>query len=225
MGEILIKNMEIVVPGEVLAKGMDLVPDNGTFRKNEDIVSSIVGLSSIEGRLVKVIPLTGRYMPKTGDYVIGKITGIKFSSWTVDINSPYEGSLGMSKGVEEFIDPVEDDLSDFYDINDKIYIKVLSVGKNKQIQLTMKDEKARKLTGGKIIEIDPAKVPRVIGRRGSMVKMITRNTKCDVLVGQNGRIWVSGPQENIRLVTRIIKRIEKEAHVKGLTDRIEKMLK
>ena len=54
-----------------------------------------------------------------------------------------------------------------------------------------------------------------------MIKLLKNLTKCNIFVTQNGRIWIKG--ENIayeRLLIDAIKKIEKEAHTVGLTDRM-----
>jgi len=38
----------------------------------------------------------------------------------------------------------------------------------------MEDRRCRKLRGGRIIQIYPSKVPRVIGKKGTMVKQIKK---------------------------------------------------
>lgn len=63
MKEIFIKDKDIVVPGEDLAVGMDYVPSTGTYRDGENIVATQLGMVSITGRVVKLIPLSGRYLP------------------------------------------------------------------------------------------------------------------------------------------------------------------
>jgi exosome complex component RRP4 len=66
------------------------------------------------------------------------------------------------------------------------------------------------------------KVPRLVGKKGSMISMIKDRTGCSIYVGQNGVAWVSG--KNLQQVEEIINKIEKESHKEGLTDSIEKML-
>jgi exosome complex component RRP4 len=79
MSNLLVDEKEIVVPGELVAEGMDYIPAVGTFREGDKIVSSLLGLVNLSGRLIKVIPLSGRYIPKSGDVVIGKVADIGFS--------------------------------------------------------------------------------------------------------------------------------------------------
>ena len=50
-----------------------------------------------------------------------------------------------------------------------VALDVPSVDEAMRVQLSMADPQFGRLTGGQIIEISPAKVPRLIGRGGSMV--------------------------------------------------------
>ena len=58
MSKILIDDKSIAVPGETLAIGMEVLPGLGTYREGEKIVANRLGLASIEGRAVKLIPLS-----------------------------------------------------------------------------------------------------------------------------------------------------------------------
>ena len=81
------------------------------------------------------------------------------------------------------------------------------------------------MSGGQLIEIEPIKVPRVIGKKGSMISMLKRYTNCRIFIGQNGRIWIDGKTDAVARVTLVIRKIEAEAHIKGLTDRVTRLLK
>ena len=63
---------KIVVPGEVVAKG-DYLPGEWTEKRGEEIVSIRYGLAEEANRLVKVIPLSGVYIPRRGNVIIGKV--------------------------------------------------------------------------------------------------------------------------------------------------------
>jgi exosome complex component RRP4 len=67
-------------------------------------------------------------------------------------------------------------------------------------------------------------VPRVIGKKGSMIKLLKQMTKCEITVGQNGNIWIKGERQMEDIVERAIFKIDQEAHIPGLTDRIKKIL-
>lgn len=97
--------------------------------------------------------------------------------------------------------------------------------KKKKLQITLKDHNLFKIKGGYIIDVEPTKVPRIIGKKGSMISLLKNYTKCRIFVGQNGRIWIDGSDEGVQKVIDTIKMIETEALSYGLTDKVEKLLK
>lgn len=223
MIKLLIKEREIVVPGHELAEGMEYLPSSGTYRDQNKIISNKLGVVSVNKNIIKVIPLTGRYMPKVDDVVIGRILEIGFYGWSVDIGSAYPATLSI-RDATEFIDK-EEDLTKYYDYGDIIAARVNRVTRYKSIDITTKGPGLRKLIGGKVIEVTPSKVPRMIGKQGSMISMIKDYTGCNLLVGQNGKVWVKGTSlEKENLVTKMIMKIEQESHIDGLTDKIKNLL-
>lgn len=224
MSNVLVKEKEIVVPGEALAEGMDYLPGAGTYRLNDRIIAKKLGLVNISGRAIKLVPLAGRYLPKFGDKIIAKVTDITMNGWIVDINSAYSAFLSMRDASSRFIRKGED-LTKIYDVGDYIRAKVIKVTSQNLIDLTMKEPGLNKLRKGRIIHINPHKVPRVIGKEGSMVSLIKNKTNCSIVVGQNGVVWISSENLDNELVAeKAIKKIEQEAHLGGLTDRMEKFL-
>lgn len=224
MGELKVKDREIVVPGEILAKGMDYLPSGAAFREKENIIASQVGLVNISGRLVKLVPLSGVYNPRRGDTVIGVITNVSMSSWTIDIGDPYLAMLPLKEATSEYIERGTD-LSNYYKHDDIVVAKITNVTKSKLIDLTMKGVGLRKLRGGCIIEVSPPKVPRIIGKEGSMVSLIKEKTDTKMIVGQNGKVWIySLDPKNVLKAIEAVKFIEKNAHKEGLTDQVKKLL-
>ncbi|MEM3069157.1 MAG: KH domain-containing protein, partial [Nitrososphaerales archaeon] len=67
-------------------------------------------------------------------------------------------------------------------------------------------------------------VPRLIGKKGSMIKTIESATNCKLIIGQNGIILIVGPPDGILLATQAIKMVESEAHLAGLTKNIQSFL-
>ena len=103
--------------------------------------------------------------------------------------------------------------------------KIVNVTKSVAIDLSMKGPGLRKLTDGTIIKIAPSKVPRVIGKQGSMINLIKEKTGCKVSVGQNGLVWVQGEDTAKELIAiNAIKEIDRKAQTKGLTEEITKLL-
>jgi len=224
MGKINVKNKDIVIPGEDLAEGMDYLPAAGTYREGDKIISLQLGIANVNGRLVKVIPLAGNYFPKNGDTVIGRITNMSFSSWFVDVGYAYEAVLSLKDASSEYIERGAD-LSRYFNFGDYIMCKITNVNKSMAIDLSMKGPGLRKLKGGNIIKICPSKVPRVIGKQGSMINLIKDKTGCKISIGQNGLVWLSGDDPKKEIVaTKAIYEIEQKAHISGLTDDITKFL-
>lgn len=223
MGELKIEDKQIVVPGDVLAVGMDYLPAQGTYRCKEEIRASQVGMASINGRLIKTIGLAGKYLPKKGDTVIGRIEEVNMFGWRVDLNCAYSAVLNVKDATNEFI-PKDENLNKYFTFDDHIIVKISNVTSQMLVDLTMKGPGLRKLGPGRILKVDPNKVPRIIGKGGSMVSMIKDSTGCKIIVGQNGRIWVSGePQSELKAIDAIHK-IEREAHIPGLTDKVKEYL-
>ncbi len=213
---------KLVVPGEIIEEGMELLPGPGTYRQGKYIRSLLLGLAEKRGRLIRVIPLSGRYIPKAGDDVIGIVEEVKFSNWVVDINSPYKAIMLLSDALDQYVDLGKESLTKYFNVGDTIICRIKNVDDNMNVFVTVKGPGLRKLREGRIIEVDPVKIPRIIGKQASMIKMIKEYTKSRIFVGQNGRIWINGGNEDLAI--KVIKIIEREAHISGLTDRIRQIL-
>ena len=205
---LLVKDKDVVVPGEELAKGMDNLPGRGTYRDSDAIVASRLGIVNIDGRTMKIIPLSGRYSPKKFDTIIGKVTNVLMSGWVVDIRSPYEAMLSMKEATSDYIEKGAD-LTQYFCIGDYIVAKIVNVTSQNLVDLSMRGPGLHKLHGGRIIKINTNKVPRVIGKQGSMVSMIKNATDCRITIGQNGLVWLSGTPENELIAVETLKFIEK----------------
>ena len=212
---------EVVVPGQLLAEGRYRA-SFGTYDEEGKIFSSLVGLAELRGNTVKVVALEGAYIPKEGDLVIGTINIVAGNNWKIDIGGPYGASLHANNALRR---PYSEDISEYMDIGDVVAAEVIAFDRGSGPFLGMKGRGLRVLQGGMILEVSPAKIPRIIGRRGSMINMIQDHLKIDTMVGQNGRIWIQAPStEILRLAIKAFKTIETQAHTSKLTDRISEML-
>jgi exosome complex component RRP4 len=210
----------IVIPGEAVG-GPGLKPGSGTFSDNGQIFAAQLGVRTERDGLVSVIPLAGRYIPQPGDAIVGEIVDFGPSHWLVDINSPYPAPLHATESPwrVEFGDTAR-----YMKVGDAILCHVLSVDEIKRVQLTMADREARRLQGGMLMEVSPTKVPRVIGKQGSMVSMIKDMTRCQIYVGQNGRIWLDGEDPNAAVAAMAIRLIEERAQAYGLTEAVRELI-
>ena len=223
MSKINVKDKDIVVPGEVLAVGMDSFPGIGTYREGENIIAVRLGLVQLDGRTIKLIPLSGRYIPKKYDTIICKVIDVNFGGWRLETHSPYSAMLSMKEATSQFISRGAD-LTKFYNIDDNVSCKIVNVTSQKLVDVTMKGMGLRKLTGGRIINVSSNKVPRIVGKQGSMVSMIKDASKCNIAVGQNGLVWINGSPEGELLAVKAIRKIEEESHLSGVTDKIKEFL-
>ena len=221
--KLLVKDKDIVIPGEELATGLDYLPGPGTYRDKDSIVASKLGLVNLEGKAIKLITLSGKYKPKNGDEIIGQVIDVSLMGWRIDINCAYTAMLSVKDATSEFV-VKGSDLTRYFDLGDYVVTKISNVTSQKLVDLTMKGPGLYKLREGRIIEVNPYKVPRIIGKAGSMVTMIKDATKTRITVGQNGLVHIQGePKDEIKAVNAI-KMIEEESHISGLTEKIKAYL-
>lgn len=224
MSKLLVEEREIVVPGQELAEGMDFLPGDETYRDKDKIVALKVGMVNVVGRLIKLVALAGPYIPKRGDLIIGKITNVGIGGWRIDFGWPFEANLSVKDATSDFI-AKGSDLRRYLDYGDYVMVQIINVASSKIVDVTMKGPGLRKLGPGRLINISSVKVPRVIGKQGSMIGMIKDYTGCKISVGQNGVVWMQGddPKKEMLAVLALNKIIE-ESHISGLTDRMKEFL-
>lgn len=210
---------EIVIPGQLLSENKaDSGP--GTYIKDGKVYSLLYGVKNSKNK-ISVIPFSGKYIPSSRDYVIGTVIEVTPSNWIFDIVSPYDGLLHVS----EYPRRVESDkMAGIMGIGSTALLRIKDVNSSMKVELTMRERGLRSLDSGRLIEISPAKVPRIIGHGGSMVSMLKKETNCEIFVGQNGRIWIKGKDSEMDLLTEAIELIMKHSHTSGLTDRISHFL-
>ncbi len=223
MEELKVKEKEIVVPGDIMAEGMGFLPSRYIYRDKDKLIASKIGVVEIEGKVLKLIPLTGIYAPRAGDVIIAEVEDILISGWRLDTFSAYSAVLSLKEATSAYISKGAD-LTRYFNIGDHVATKITNVTSQKLIDVTMKGPGLRKLKDGRLIKVDPNKVPRIIGKKGSMVSMIKEATNCRITVGQNGVIWIEGEPKQELTAVKAIKEIEAKAHTSGLTDRINLFL-
>jgi exosome complex component RRP4 len=191
----------IVLPGEKIAEGR--LNMQNTYFNGSHTVAAVVGMED-EGRY---IPLVSQYHPKIGDMIIGMITGVRHAGYSVDLNLPSEGFIS-TRNIK-----IKLEFGDF------VVCKVREVTETGDVELS----EIRRLPMGKVVDFPPAKIPRLIGRKSSMIEMLKEHVEGDIVVGNNGYVWIS-EKCNIPLLLRAMKMIEDKAHTSGLTDKVKEFL-
>lgn len=213
---------KIVVPGETIISGDNFLPGDGTRREGQDIVSSKYGLADMSDRMIRVISLSGVYAPRRGNVIVGQVVNITFRGWVIDFDAHFNGFLPLTE-VPRFINKGE--LRSYLDFGDVVCAQIVGADET-SVDLSIKQRGFGKLEGGQLMKINPNKVPRVIGKEGSMVKIIKDATGTSVDVGQNGIIWLNGDKiENELKAKRIIEFICENSFISGLTEKVERYIK
>jgi len=219
------KGRIIVAPGDTLPDEVEEKPPYVVSVDGKKI-ATVVGLLDYRDGKPVFIPLQTIYIPKAGDIVIGMISSVGVMHWMVDINSPYNAVLTAQDFLRRPYNPMTDELTRYLRVGDYIKAKVVAFDRTRNPLLTIQEQGLGKITEGKVIEIQPAKVPRVIGKKRSMINMLQRELDCEIFVAVNGRIHIKCPDSEAEsILVLAIKMIEREAHKTGLTERIQKYIR
>jgi len=212
---------KIVLPGDLVSTNPKCAGP-GTYVENGKVYARVLGLLDKTETGVRIIPLKGRYIPSVGDTVVGIVDEITAHGWIIDINSPYIAFLPFPEHPEMKPNKKPNDV---LDIGDAIIAKIMKIDPKMRVTLTMKDKLCRPIKVGRIVAINPTRVPRVIGKKGSMIKLLKSELDVQIIVGQNGLIWLNGDVKKVSIAEEAIYIIEQEAHLEGLTDRINEFIK
>ncbi len=212
----------IVFPSQQIGDIRSKKAGHGTYVEKGKIYSQRLGILSEQHNQIQVTSLKGVYDPIEGEFVIGVVEQSLSSGWLVDIKASSPALLHQNETPWKI---QFGETSKYLNHGDAIMAKILSVDEQRKMQITLNDRNLYKIKGGLIINVEPARVPRIIGKKGSMLALIKNYIRVRIFVGQNGRIWIDGETEDIDKVIRVITKIENEAITYGLTNRIETMLK
>ena len=212
-----------VIPGDVIARGNYRY---GSYieKRGDEYVALRVGSAEVGRDGIKLNPLTGPYLPRTDDEVIGKVVDVNGFGWVVDINSAFDGFLPASFVFGREFSPSTHDLSSKFKVGDMIGTRIESFERSRDPQLSIRGQGYGKIESGEIIKISPTKVPRLIGRRGAMINLISEKTGTDVRVGQNGVVVVNGAPEGIVRAVKAIRMVDEGAHAADLVSKVEAFL-
>jgi exosome complex component RRP4 len=197
---------KIVIPGEVLY-GERKKLGNNVFVSDGKIYSRVLGIVDTENESATVVPLEGPYVPRREDSVVGVVTRENFAGYGVNINSFNECFIPKSAMRV----PLR--------LGEIIFAKVSNVNELKEADLSF----PKKMTGGEVIKVNPVRSPRLIGKSGSMLDLLSQGTGCELFIGKNGRLWARNG--NMELLKRVVKFIEENSYKSNLTNAVEVLLK
>lgn len=213
-----------VIPGDKIVDG-NFRPLMNVIRIGDSIISTRIGIAEAGRDGIKVIPLSGVYIPRINDIVIGKIVDRSSLSWDVDINSCFSAHLPAQDVFGRDFSPARDDMNRELATGDLITARIIAFDRTRDPMITVQDRDLGKIPRGESLKISATRVPRLIGKRGSMIQTIEQATQTRVIIGQNGVVVVTGrSQGGIELAVKAIKMVEEEAHTSNLTQRIKVLL-
>jgi len=213
-----------VLPGDFITTA-PLRLQNNVVLEGKRIISTTIGLSDVSDDSVRVISLTGVYLPKTDDLVIGTIQYIHGNSWFADINSCYQGMLLGQDVFGRGSYPTKSEMEERLSKGDIIFAKIANSDRQREPLISIADQSLGKIDSGELVKISPAKIPRLIGKHGSMIQTIEGSTNATITVGQNGLVVVSCDETNGLLkALAAIRMVDEQAHLVNLTDKVKKML-
>ena len=212
------------MPGDLLGEA-NLRTGENTYRNQGKVLASRVGLVEYDRGGVSVIALRSNYEPRLGENVVGCVVDVELGNWTVDIDAPSEAVLNVSDALGEPFRP-EMSLPRFFDRGNIILARIVSLARDGTPILSTLEPGLGKIHGGRLVRMTSSKIPRLIGKRGSMVNMILKETGCQIIIGQNGIIVVNcRDRDSEELVVSVLDKIENEAHTSGLTNRVYEYIK
>ena len=222
------KNLEskkrYVLPGDVITTAPLRLHGNVVL-EGKRILSSAIGLSDISYDSVRVIPLSGVYLPKVDDLVIGMIKYIHGNSWFADINSCYEGMLlakdVFGRGSNATLDEMKASLTK----SDLILARIANSDRTREPLLSISGQNLGKIDSGELVKISPTKIPRLIGKHGSMIQTIEASTNATITIGQNGLIVLKcDDSTGLKKAVESIKMMNEALHNTNLEQKIQNIL-
>jgi len=223
-----LKNLEskkrYVLPGDFITTA-PLRLQNNVVLEGKRIISTTIGLSDVSDDSVRVISLTGVYLPKTDDLVIGTIQYIHGNSWFADINSCYQGMLLGQDVFGRGSYPTMSEMKERLDKGDIIFARIANSDRQREPLISIADKNLGKIDSGELIKIPPTKIPRLIGKHGSMIQTIEASTNATITVGQNGLIILkSDNSTGLKKSIASIKMIGMAQYDANLEEKIQKFL-
>jgi len=213
-----------VIPGDIITTG-PLRAEQNVFSDGRRIIATAVGVSEIYDDAVRVIPLAGKYIPKINDLVIGMVTSHTSLSWELDINSCYVGFLPATDVFGRDFSAHADELATRLKPGDMVAARIANFDRTRDPLVTVSDRDLGRMDSGIMVKIAPNKVPRLIGKRGTMVQAIETATKAEVIIGQNGWVVIiCDSTEGLLKAKKAIQMVNDKAHSANLTDQVREML-
>ncbi|MEM0439770.1 MAG: exosome complex RNA-binding protein Rrp4 [Sulfolobales archaeon] len=218
----------MVLPGDLIASGNVSVEKYPyVYCIEGKCYSTVIGVAEERGeRQLRIVPLEGFYNPREDDIVIGVVEEVGITSAILDIRAPYKGILPASEIAGKQYNPAQEPLINLVSPGDIYLAKVERFDLTRDPLLTLKGKDLGRIVDGILIEIVPTRIPRIVGKKKSMLDMLIKETQCQVVPAANGRILIRGcpSSDHEAIAINAIKIIENTPYIQGLTEKIREYL-
>jgi len=221
----------IVTPGEIIDKKIRSKTISKYVKSDKGNIMTSLGVIQEGKKSVDILIYKDIYKPSKNDYVIGVVVGYAPNGWIIDIGSYTKAFLPAMEIVKGDFDPRKVELSKHLAIGDIVGFKISEVRRLGYFLGTIrheareKDKKYGKIKDYYLLKIHSSRLPRVIGKKGSMIKLIKQALKCEIIIAQNGVILFKGSIEKFNIFRRVINIIVEKTYASGLTNYIIDQLK
>ena len=213
--------LRLVTPGEAIGASSGKRAGTGTIISGDSIISTKLGWAKENNDVLFVDPIFAKYLPRSGDLVIGIIESVRNNLWFAEVNAPFNGLLPMSLAPWK----VEFGAArEHMDIGDVMLARVQEVDESHNIVLTMKGVGLRKLKEGSVVSMPVNLIKKIRENNESILNELKDFTDCRILVAENGRVWIDGDSDEVSIAKDCIELIKSEGHLDGFEERFSKYI-
>jgi len=161
------------------------------FSKAKKIISTKAGFIEKTHKLLSILITKGRYKPKVGQVILGRVLSIENKKWLIDICSTHHGTLDISSihlpgNIQRRRTRADQlQMNDYLLENDLICAEVQQIKNDGTFNLQMRNLKYGKLVTGLLVTVQQELVKQLKSH------MITLPMGVDLKLGLNGLIWVT----------------------------------
>src|SRR5947208_11258548 len=141
-----------VIPGDKIVEG-NFRPLMNVIKTDNSIIATRIGIAETGRDGVKVIPLSGVYIPRVNDIVIGKVIDHSSLSWEVDVNSCFSAHLPAQDVFGRDFSPARDDMTKHFAVGDMITARIMAFDRTRDPMLTVHDRDLGKIARGAALKI------------------------------------------------------------------------
>jgi len=225
-------NEHIVVPGMPVKRIGRVRLGEHLRRYDKKIIPTLLGVLHKSDNELSVIAYKDIYKPRAGDYVVGVVISYAPNGWVVELGTFTKGFLPAQDYIRDVkFNPKDVELSRYIKVGDIVGAKIQEANRYGYFLLTCRVDKKDRfakyigvLRDFYIIKISSTKLPRVIGKKGSMIKIIKEKIDGELIVSQNGVILYRGNYENFLILKKIVGIIVYKTFASGLTDVVASIL-